>query len=207
MNELLFSELLIATHNAGKVQELQSLLSALPVRLRNLQEFQHIGEVIETGATFAENAALKAQAYARATQMLTLADDSGLEVEALNSAPGILSARYAGEKATDAERIELLLKNLNDTGDATRRARFVCVIALADATGEMLDASEGTCAGRIAHQPTGANGFGYDPIFIPDGYTHSFAELPAGIKQQISHRARALNAARAFLLRYLQSTD
>ncbi|MFN2454551.1 MAG: XTP/dITP diphosphatase [Pyrinomonadaceae bacterium] len=202
MSKANLDELLIATRNKGKVRELEALLSGLPVRLRSLQEFPQLGEVAETGATFAENAALKAQTYARAAGVFTLADDSGLEVEALNGAPGIFSARYAGADATDAERITRLLHELDRTQDELRRARFVCVIAIADSSGELLHVSEGVCAGGIAHAPSGDNGFGYDPIFIPDGYAQSFAELSAQLKQQISHRARALKQARAFLQTY-----
>lgn len=199
-------QLLIATHNAGKVKELRSLLAGLPVCLRSLQEFARIPEVVETGATFADNAALKAVAYAQATQLLALADDSGLEVEALDGAPGVLSARYAGENATDAERTARLLHNLDSTGDKSRRARFVCAIAIADPNGNLIYASQGICAGHIAARPSGTGGFGYDPIFVPDNYDESFASLPPAIKEQISHRARALQSARAFLLDYLRST-
>jgi len=199
-------QLLIATRNAGKVAELRSLLVGLPVLLQSLQEVACVIEVAETGHTFAENAALKAVAYARATQLLALADDSGLEVEALNNAPGISSARYAGENATDDERIALLLHRLKDTGDKMRRARFVCAVAIADADGKLIHHSEGICAGHIALEPFGIGGFGYDPIFVPDGYDESFAFLPLDVKEQISHRARALQSARAFLADYLPDT-
>ncbi len=199
-------QLLIATRNTGKVKELHSLLAGLPVRLRSLQEFAWIPEVIETGATFADNATLKAVAYAQSTQLLALADDSGLEVEALNGAPGVLSARYAGENATDAERTAQLIQQLNSTGDKSRRARFVCAIAIADLNGNLIYASEGICTGHIAARPSGAGGFGYDPIFVPDNYDQSFASLPPAIKVQISHRATALHCARAFLLDYLRTT-
>lgn len=198
--------LLIATRNAGKVKELRALLADLPVHLRSLQEFARVPEVVETGATFADNAALKAVAYAQATQLLALADDSGLEVEALNGAPGVLSARYAGENATDAERTARLLHNLDGTGDKSRRARFVCAIAIADPNGNLIYASEGICAGYIAPRPSGTGGFGYDPIFVPDNYDETFASLPPATKEQISHRARALQATRAFLLDYLRTT-
>jgi non-canonical purine NTP pyrophosphatase (RdgB/HAM1 family) len=121
-------------------------------------------EVVETGATFADNAVLKAVAYAQSAQLLALADDSGLEVEALDGAPGVLSARYAGENATDAERTARLLHNLDSTGDKSRRARFVCAIAIADPNGNLIYASQGICAGHIAARPSGTGGFGYDPI-------------------------------------------
>jgi XTP/dITP diphosphohydrolase len=193
-------ELLIATRNRGKVREVESLLGEMRLPLRSLAEFPATTEVEETGATFAENAAIKAQAYAAQTGCWTLADDSGLEVEALNGTPGVLSARYGGPNATDAERIERLLDALARTGDRLRRARFVSVIALADGSSNLLHLFTGTCEGHIAQEPRGSGGFGYDPVFIPDGYEQSFGELPAEIKQQISHRARALRAALPFLL-------
>lgn len=193
-------ELLIATRNRGKVLEVESLLGAFPLRLRSLADFPATGDVEETGSTFEENSALKAQAYAAQTGCWTLADDSGLEVEALGGAPGVFSARYGGPEASDAERIDRLLGSLARSGDASRRARFVCVIAIADNLANLLSLFTGTCEGHIAHEPQGKGGFGYDPIFVPDGYEQTFGELPAEIKQRISHRARALKAALPFLL-------
>lgn len=196
----MLSELVIATRNAGKLREVRSLVSDLPVQLLSLTEFPETTEVEETGQTFAENAALKASVYATQTRRWTLADDSGLEVDALGGAPGVLSARYAGAGATDAERNALLLTELGRASDAERRARFVCVIAIADAEGRIQHLSTGVCEGRIALEPVGANGFGYDPLFIPDGYEQTFGQLSPEIKRGISHRARALGGARAFLL-------
>ena len=184
-------ELLVATKNAGKIKELEELLLDLPFRLRSLNDFPNVFEPEETGATFAENAALKARYYALQTNLPALADDSGLEVEALGGAPGVLSARYAGEDATDAERIEKLLAEINATRKQNRRARFVCAMAIADGTGAIEHIAEGACSGKIALTAKGTNGFGYDPIFIPDDFTETFGELPHNIKQQISHRARA----------------
>ena len=198
------TELLIATSNAGKIREFQSLLAALPLRLRSLSEFPAAAEIDETGASFAENATLKAKAHAEQTKLWTLADDSGLEVEALGGAPGVLSARYAGKDASDAERVARLLSELSRAGDRRRTARFVCAIAVADAKGSLVNVSLGVCEGRIADAPRGTNGFGYDPVFIPDGYTQTFGELPPEIKQDISHRARAVKAARSFLLAHLR---
>ena len=195
-------ELLIATRNRGKVLEVESLLGEFPLRLRSLADFPVTGDVEETGSTFEENSALKAQAYAAQTGCSTLADDSGLEVEALGGAPGVFSARYGGPDATDAERIDLLLAALKRSGDANRRARFVCVIAIADSQAKLLELFTGTCEGRIAHEPRGSGGFGYDPVFVPDGYQQTFGELPSELKQRISHRARALQAALPFLLRH-----
>jgi XTP/dITP diphosphohydrolase len=198
------TELLIATFNAGKVREVQSLLDGLPVRLRSLAEFSEVSEVEESGSTFAENAALKARGYAAQTGHLTLADDSGLEVDALGGAPGVLSARYGGEGATDATRTARLLAELARINDARRRARFVCVIAIADPSAHLIHTSTGTCEGSIAFAPRGENGFGYDPVFIPDGYQESFGQLSSEIKQRISHRARAIEAARTFLFDYFR---
>jgi XTP/dITP diphosphohydrolase len=193
------SELLIATNNAGKIRELTSLLSNLPLRLRRLSEFPQISEVEETGRTFAENAELKARLYSRQTNLRALADDSGLEVDALNGAPGVLSARYAGAHATAEERNARLLAELSLKGGEQRSARFICAIALYEPGEETTHLFSGVCEGRIAQRPRGRGGFGYDPLFIPAGYDQTFGELPEELKQQISHRARALAAVRAYL--------
>lgn len=198
------SGLLIATRNAGKLREFQSFLVDLPFRLCSLSEFPKTTEVDETGSTFAENAAIKANAYATQTQRWTLADDSGLEVDALGGKPGIFSARYAGDGASERERNELLLRELARTKDTLRRARFVCAIAVADAESRIVNVSTGICEGRIADGPRGLNGFGYDPLFIPEGHSQTFGELPHEIKQQLSHRARALASARRFLLAHFR---
>lgn len=193
------SELLIATHNAGKFRELTSLLSGLSLRLRHLSEFPQIKEVEETGKTFAENAALKARLYSQQTGLWTLADDSGLEVDALAGAPGVFSARYGGKNATDQERNARLLAALSLIEVEHRTASFTCVIALHAPQEGKTELFKGTCEGYIALHPRGNNGFGYDPLFIPSGYTYTLGELPVEVKQQISHRARALAAFRVFL--------
>lgn len=192
-------EILVATQNTGKVNELRGLLTGLPILLRSLRDFPAIAEPAETGASFMENAALKAQFYASKTGLRALADDSGLEVEALGGAPGILSARYAGAGASDSERTEKLLRELEKTGDEKRFARFVCAIALADETGEIIHTAEGICDGKIALAPRGNNGFGYDPVFIPAGFSETFGEMKTDEKQRISHRARAIAKIIAFL--------
>ena len=192
-------ELFIATKNVGKVKELGKLLENLPLRLRGLDDFPNTIEPEETCATFVENAALKAKYYARQIGGWALADDSGLEVAALNNAPGVFSARYAGEKASGKERIEKLLRELD--GIENRAARFVCAMAIADDTGEIKFVAEGVCSGKIALAASGANGFGYDPVFIPDGFSVTFGELTGEIKQQISHRARAT----VKIIQYLRS--
>jgi XTP/dITP diphosphohydrolase len=188
-------ELLVATGNKGKVRELSQLLSDLPLRLRLLGEFSEVEEAEETGETFAENATIKALHYCARTRLLTLSDDSGLVVDALGGAPGVRSARYAGREATYAERMSKLLGELDATGDTERRARFVCVIAVADPSAGALHTFEGACEGRIARAPRGTGGFGYDPLFNPDGHERTFGELPPEVKHTLSHRARALRHA------------
>lgn len=170
---------------------MKRLLADLPVRLQSLNDFSGVVEAEETGATFTENAVLKARSYAMQTGLASLADDSGLEVEALGGAPGVFSARYGGEGATDTEKIKKLLGELSDKACENRRARFVCAMAICNRKGDMKFLSEGICAGNIALKAKGANGFGYDAIFIPDGFEQTFGELTGDMKQQISHRARA----------------
>ncbi len=193
------NSLLLGTRNPGKVIEIVSILADSGWSFSSLEQFPNVGEAEENFLTFAENAIAKAQFYAAATGLCALADDSGLEVEALGGAPGVFSARYAGAHASDADRRALLLSELGKTGDTTRRARFVAVVAISKPNGEILNLSEGICNGTITFAPRGTGGFGYDPLFIPDGYTQTFAELPDTIKNQISHRARALLGTRTFL--------
>jgi XTP/dITP diphosphohydrolase len=193
------TELLVATNNAGKVRELSQLLSDFPLRLRLLSDFAGVAEAEETGETFAENATLKALHYSAHSGLLTLSDDSGLAVDALGGAPGVRSARYAGHEATYTERMSKLLGEIAATGDAERRARFVCVIAVADPSAGTLHTFEGTCEGRIARAPRGTGGFGYDPLFIPDGHDRTFGELSTEVKHSLSHRARALARAARYL--------
>ena len=193
--------LLLGTRNPGKVIEIKSILADSGWSFTSLQDFPDVGEAEENFTTFAENAIAKAQFYASATGLCALADDSGLEVAALGGAPGVFSARYAGENATDADRRALLLSELTKTADADRHARFVAVVAIAHPNGEILNVSEGICEGSITFAPRGTGGFGYDPLFIPDGYNQTFAELPDTIKNLISHRARALLGTHEFLSR------
>jgi non-canonical purine NTP pyrophosphatase (RdgB/HAM1 family) len=191
--------LLLGSGNPGKIRELRCLLQDLKFDLRDLTEVAPTTEVRETGNTFEENASLKAIGYARQTKLLTLADDSGLEVDALRGGPGVLSARYGGEGASDLERTGKLLAQIASVSDDQRTARFVSVVAIADETARIIQVAMGICQGRLAREPRGSAGFGYDPIFVPDGYDRTFGELPAVIKNQISHRARALGQARNFL--------
>ena len=185
--------LLIATSNPGKIDELGEMLRHVPVQLAGLHDLTNVVEVPETGSSFAENARLKATGYAEQAGLHALADDSGLEVAALAGRPGIHSARYGGDDLSFADKIQKLLREVSETGSTDRRARFVCAIAFADPYGCVLGVSEGVCTGTLATGPRGDGGFGYDPIFIPDGQNETFAELPAHIKAQISHRARAFS--------------
>jgi XTP/dITP diphosphohydrolase len=192
--------LLVATGNLGKLEELRQLLGNLPFCLYGLDRFPGVQRISETGESFVENASLKATGYASQTRLLTLADDSGLEVDALVGAPGVFSARYAGEGASDAERTTKLLAELSNIEAPMRSARFVSAVAIAGSGGQILHISVGTCVGQISFAPRGSGGFGYDPIFIPIDYEQTFAELKPEIKNGISHRARALSGARRFLL-------
>jgi XTP/dITP diphosphohydrolase len=184
--------IVIATRNNGKLREYQSLLLPLKTEILNLKDVSIGEEVEESGQSFAENAREKAIAYSRLTDFPVLADDSGLEVEALGGKPGIHSARYAGPAATDTDRIRKLLDELSRTS-GKRNARFVCAIALAQ-KGNVLQESEGECRGIIISEPRGSNGFGYDPIFLFPDLGKTFAELTDAEKNNHSHRARAVAA-------------
>jgi len=194
------SKILIGTTNQGKIRELNELLASPRIEFIGLNDVAAKVDVEETGKTFAENAALKALAYARRSGLCTLADDSGLEVRGLNGRPGILSARYAGDGTSYAEKIRMLLEEVTALSKPDRSAQFVCVMSLAAPSGEILFEAKGICKGTLAKEPRGTGGFGYDPIFMPDGYRLTFGELDRNIKQQISHRARAAQK----IIRYLQ---
>ena len=184
--------LLLGTRNPGKVKEIMTILEDSGWTFSSLQEFDDVGPAAEDGVTYAKNAIAKARFYAAATGVWALADDSGLEVAALGGAPGVYSARYAGEGASDADRRRLLLSELVKVDSGDRRARFVAAVAIASPDGEVLNLSEGICEGTITFEPRGTSGFGYDPLFVPNGYNQTFAELPDELKNRISHRARAL---------------
>jgi XTP/dITP diphosphohydrolase len=189
---------MVATHNAGKLREFRQLLT--PLELVSAADAAPDLKVEETGATFAENALLKARAFALATGLISLADDSGLEVDALGRAPGVLSARYGGPGLDDAGRCRLLLEALRPFPDAAqRRARFRCSLVAWAPDGRHCQA-DGVCEGVIAHQPAGDNGFGYDPLFFVPEHGQTMAQLPAQTKNQLSHRARALRALHPLLL-------
>ena len=187
-------ELLVATRNAHKIREIQHILGP-DFTLSDLQACTDIPNIPETGTSFDENAKLKALAASAHLGALVIADDSGLEVDALGGAPGIYSARYAGPDATDRHKINKLLRELARVRckEHRRRARFRCVLALAHA-GNLLGTFEGTVEGRIANEVRGDSGFGYDPIFIPEGFEQTFGELPGEVKNAISHRAKAIRA-------------
>jgi len=185
--------LVLATRNAGKIKELEALLSGLGFAVLGLGEFPHIGEIEETGATFAENALLKAHAVALATGLVALADDSGLAVDALSGAPGVYSARYSGQGATDETNNLKLIDALKDVPEQRRGCRFVSVVAACAPNGAELLA-EGRWEGQVLTTPRGAGGFGYDPLFLDLELGRSAAELAPAEKNARSHRGRALRA-------------
>jgi XTP/dITP diphosphohydrolase len=195
-------ELVVATRNKHKTREIQQILGP-EFKVRNLVAHPEVSEIRESGISFEENAKLKALAASRQLPALVIADDSGLEVDALRGAPGIHSARYAGAKATAKDKIDKLLGEIMRVGatDNQRRARFRCVVALAR-NGDFLGTFEGVVEGRIANEMRGESGFGYDPIFIPEGLEQTFGELPAEVKNTISHRAKAIRALADGLRRF-----
>ena len=198
-------EIVIGTHNPAKAGEMADLLGELPVPVRLLAEPSELPEVEESGASCEENAVLKAMAIARCLGKTVLSEDSGLEVDALGGRPGILSARYGGPAASDEDRNRLLLAELDSVPDERRTARFRCVAALAGQDG-LLFTSEGVVEGRIARSPKGDAGFGYDPIFVPEGYDRTFAELGLSVKHRLSHRSHAIRKMRKLLLEYFANT-
>ncbi|MCO5184595.1 MAG: RdgB/HAM1 family non-canonical purine NTP pyrophosphatase [Anaerolineae bacterium] len=184
-------KLLVATHNQGKVAELSAMVRDLQIECISLADAGISAEIDETGHTFLENATLKATSYAQLSGMLTLADDSGLEVDALDGAPGVHTARFGGSDLTQPERNALLLQSLTGIPDDRRSARFRCVVVLAGPDGLPLAQAAGTLEGVIASAPAGSGGFGYDPIFMLPHSGHTLAELSAEQKRAISHRGQA----------------
>jgi len=186
-------ELVVATRNRHKTREIQDILGP-QFMVRDLADSE-VPEICENGMSFEENAKLKALAASRHLPALVIADDSGLQVDALGGAPGIYSARYAGANATAKDKIDKLLRELarGPATEAGRRARFRCVVTLAR-NGNLLGIFEGAVEGRIADTPRGESGFGYDPIFVPDGFGQTFGELSAQVKNAVSHRAKAIRA-------------
>ena len=188
----------LGTHNQGKVREFQALLENTGVTLLSWKDVDGSISVVEDGKTFLENALKKAEATARATGMVAIADDSGLEVDHLNGRPGVFSARYAGPKATDQENYGKILEELSGVLPAQRGGRFVCVIGLVTPDGKR-EWVEGECRGVITESPRGEQGFGYDPIFYYPDYGKTFAEMDADEKNQVSHRAEAIRKLRPLL--------
>jgi XTP/dITP diphosphohydrolase len=187
------ARLVLASRNEGKLVELRRIIAeaGLPIELLGLAAFPQIGEVAETGRTFADNALLKAHAVARGSGLPAVADDSGLCVNALNGMPGVLSARWSGRHGDDQANLELLLAQLSDVPDERRGAHFACAVALALPSGAEW-VVEGVMHGSVIREPRGTNGFGYDPIFVPEDGELTTAQLPSDLKDAISHRGRAL---------------
>ncbi|MEO6053967.1 MAG: RdgB/HAM1 family non-canonical purine NTP pyrophosphatase [Chthoniobacterales bacterium] len=191
-------KLLLSTRNANKVREVRQILSEF-ADVVDLSAIPDMPEVEETGTTFLENAALKAIEASKHFDGWTLADDSGLEVDALKGEPGVYSARYAGSQATDADNRELLLEKMHDITRDARTARFRCALVLAK-NGETVSSHEGTVDGRIITEERGNGGFGYDALFVPKGFSETFAELPADVKNGLSHRGMALQSLQKWFL-------
>jgi XTP/dITP diphosphohydrolase len=196
-------QLLIASRNRHKLKELAAMLKDLQIEVISAADVPKLPEIVEDGATVRDNAIKKAVEMARAAKKLTLADDTGLEVDVLKGAPGVRSARFASEKATYHENNKKLLKMLEGVAYDKRSARFRCVVAIADENG-LYECVEGICNGTILEAERGGGGFGYDPLFISDGQTKSFAEISPEVKNRISHRAKAMQKAWAVLSRYLR---
>jgi XTP/dITP diphosphohydrolase len=189
--------IVLATRNPGKIQEISAILADLPIRIVPVSAFPEVKEVVEDGRTIEENALKKARIISAATHLPALADDTGLEVLHLGLRPGVISARYAGENATYAENNQKLLGELGSIPMNRRGARFRCIAVFTDGDEETL--TEGICHGHIALAPRGIGGFGYDPLFVPDGYSDTLAELSPAVKNAMSHRAKAFQRMRMFL--------
>jgi len=199
-------KIVLATGNQGKVKELKAILGDLDVEVLSLKDFPEIGEIIEDGVTFTENAIKKAKAVTEAVNLIAVADDSGLEVDYLDGAPGIYSARFAGESSSDLENNVKLLSLLKDVPDEKRTARFRCVIAVSTPCGEMYT-TDGTCEGIVGHEMKGELGFGYDPLFFLFEHNQTLAELDPEIKNRISHRGRALAKAKVILAGIIERVE
>lgn len=193
---MIIDKVVLATRNKGKVEEFSELLTGVIENVISLDELEDPPEVVEDGETFTDNALKKAREISAYSGLPALADDSGLEVEALGGRPGVYSARYAGEGATDVDNFEKLLQELGD--NENRRARFVCVLALVFPEGEEIT-SEGQCRGMITDGPRGEGGFGYDPVFYVPAKARTMAELPPETKNSLSHRAHAVEELRSIL--------
>jgi len=192
--------LLVATTNTGKLREITRILHGVPVELKTLADFPHVAAAEETGSSFAENARQKAMHYAAATGMMTMAEDSGFEVDALNGDPGIYSARYVREDATYDERFAEIYRRVREIGSSDRTARFVCALSVADGPDALFETTA-RVEGMLAEAPAGPNGFGYDPIFFYPPYGKTFGEVSDEEKCEVSHRGQAMRAFRSYLIR------
>lgn len=191
-------KIVIASKNEGKIKEIKNFLHGLEVEILTMSDFPEIPEIIEDGSTFEENAVKKAKSVFEHTKLTVIADDSGLEVKYIGNEPGVHSARFSGDNATDQQNNEKLLELLKDVPMDERRARFKCVLVLHNSLYNNL-IFEGRCDGYIIDEPKGELGFGYDPLFVPDGFTKSFGELDLVTKNKISHRGKALNSLRGYV--------
>ena len=199
-------EVIVSTRNEHKFKEISKILKNSKIKALSLKDFPGIPEVKEDGKTFSDNARKKALKIARITKRLTVADDSGLEVYALNNAPGVYSARFSGRGASYESNNRKLLRLLKDVPKFKRKARFVCCVAVADAKG-IIDIVEGDCRGTIARIEKGKKGFGYDPLFICNDYNKTFAQLNSAIKNKISHRAKAFAKAKKIILKHIEKRE
>lgn len=195
-------ELLVATKNPGKLREIRELLKEIPVKVTSLADYPNCPEIVEDGRTFKANAIKKAIVVGKYSGKLTLGEDSGLQVVALNNAPGIYSARFSGENSTDERNNDKLLASLKNIPLSRRQARYRCFVALCDGD-KLVGVVDGSCGGLIENKRRGTNGFGYDPLFLIPRYQKTFGELDPAIKSKISHRARALQKLKVLLQQYL----
>jgi len=193
-------KIIIASNNKGKIKEIRAIIGEQDIELLDLKDIGFTDEITEDGYSIKENAVKKGLSVMKAVGELTIADDSGLEVDAIDGQPGVLSARFSGEGATDESNNRKLLEHLSNIPMEKRGAQFRCVMALIYPNGRILTA-EGICRGRIAYKPIGDKGFGYDPIFIPNGYDKTFSQLGSHVKNQISHRAIALYKMKGIMIR------
>jgi XTP/dITP diphosphohydrolase len=196
-------EIIVATRNKHKLQEIKALLKGISIGVLSLDSFDNVPEVIEDGDTLEANAVKKAEEVSTFLKRFAIADDSGLEVEYLGGQPGVFSARFSGNDATYESNNKKLLKLLEGAPKLKRKAVFRCVIAIAD-KGRIIDIAEGRCYGIITDKPIGKTGFGYDPVFIPNGYKKTFAQLGIRQKNKISHRSKALKKAKKIIMVYLR---
>jgi XTP/dITP diphosphohydrolase len=197
-------EVVLGTRNHGKIAEFRSLFKGMSIRILSFFDFPNVPEIKEDGKTFKENAEKKAKAIAKATNKIAIAEDSGLEVDYLEGEPGVRSARFTGENANDRDNTRRVLKLLVGVPWEKRTAKFVCIMCLAAPHGETLCA-EGICKGRLSFEMRGTHGFGYDPIFIPDGQTLTMAEMDPRLKNKISHRADAMRRFRDLLKQMVEA--